>query len=215
VLTLRLLIDLYHAQDLAEHGGLHWRHIRRQYERKRLAQHGPFVVWQFWTAESSHACWPRGSDCPLSPHICGERESEERALSSEAFWNRWNLLVGLGLVEEVPHLIEADTDDALPIHAYASAGCGEQIERDLRQAAKRAALAMLPSGLALECRGRSVMVAPVPFSAGNVQMVGIARLRYRPRNARTGAWWARLQTEGPRLVERYARITRQLGAAAA
>jgi hypothetical protein len=44
---------------------------------------------------------------------------------------------------------------------------------------------------------------PVPRHVANVQMVGIARLRYRPRNRRTAAWWAGLQAKAERFLREY------------
>jgi hypothetical protein len=38
-------------------------------------------------------------------------------------------------------------------------------------------------------------VAPVPKHIANVQMVGIARLRYRAQTAATTAWWRNLQEQ--------------------
>ena len=45
--ALRLFIDLYHAQSLSDFGGVHWREVRRTYDRHRIGERGAFVVWGF------------------------------------------------------------------------------------------------------------------------------------------------------------------------
>lgn len=208
VLALRLLVDLYREQDLAEFGGLSWRAIRKNYERIRLAQAGPFVVWAF--APTGMNAWMVPA---IAPHYRGAPDSPERKEASAAFWGRWEMLCRLGLVEEVPYLIEADTEGAETIHACALE-CGEAVEMDIGHAAREAALAMLPRDRA-ELYGASheIALAPVPLEYERVQLVGLFRLRYRSRNARTGAWWARLQEEGAALAAILKERGRQFSAA--
>ncbi|WP_434626125.1 hypothetical protein [Azospirillum sp. B2RO_4] len=207
VLALRLLVDLYHEQDLAEFGGLSWRTIRRSYEREQLAQAGPFIVWAF--SPKGLSAWMAA---PIAPHFRGADGSPERQAASAAFWARWETLCRLGLVEEIPYLIEADTESAGVIHACALK-CGEEVELDIGHAAREAALAMLPSNMAeLYRSAREVILAPVPLEYAQVQLVGLCRLRYRSRNARTGAWWARLQGEGAALASVLKERAQQFGA---
>lgn len=195
VLALRLLVDLYHEQDLAEFGGLSWRAIRRGYDRVRLAQAGPFIVWAF--APTGMKAWMVPA---IAPHYRGAADSPERDAASTAFWERWETLCRLGLVDEVPYLIEADTESAGVIHACPLEH-GESVELDIGHAARDAALAMLSRDKAdLYGPLREIILAPVPLEYAQVQLVGLYRLRYRSRNARTGAWWARLQEEGGALA---------------
>jgi hypothetical protein len=199
-LLLRLLVDLYHSQDLAEHGGIHWRTIRFKYERHRVCQVGPFVIWEF--SAGTKECWPH---LPMfAPHYRGERDTAEWNESDKEFWGRWQLLEQMGLIELVPHLIAADTAEAGVIHPLALRN-GEPVEREVADAARDAATAMLPSGQPAELRNdkQIVALAPVPFEFEKVELVGLYRLRYRTRNARTGAWWARLQNDCPRHMVRY------------
>ena len=50
---------------------------------------------------------------------------------------------------------------------------------------------------------QELWLAPVPRHITNVQMVGIARLRYRPKTRKTAAWWADLQAKGEGFLRRY------------
>jgi hypothetical protein len=116
----------------------------------------------------------------------------------------------MGLIEMVPHLITADTAEASVIHPLALRD-GEPIELELGAAAGDAAAAMLPSGMPTEMRNdkQVAALAPVPLEFEKVELVGLYRLRYRTRNARTGAWWARLQNDCPKHVARYRELIAQ------
>jgi hypothetical protein len=114
------------------------------------------------------------------------------------------------LIEMVPHLITSDTAEAGVIHPLALRD-GEPIEVELGKVAREAATAMLPYREPAELRnGREVAaLVPVPFEYEKVELVGLYRLRYRTRNARTGAWWAGLQSDCPKLVARYRELIAQ------
>jgi hypothetical protein len=49
-------------------------------------------------------------------------------------------------------------------------------------------------------------LVPVPRHIANVQMIGIARLRYRPHTRMTSAWWADLNAKAEKHLARYAEI---------
>jgi hypothetical protein len=46
-------------------------------------------------------------------------------------------------------------------------------------------------------------LCPVLSTQPDAQMVGIARLHYRPHTSRTAAWYAELQKRARALIERY------------
>ena len=52
-------------------------------------------------------------------------------------------------------------------------------------------------------------LAPVARDYPEVQMVGIARLRYRPHTGRTGEWRARLDEKLPGLIAKYQELAGQ------
>ena len=45
--TLRLVVDLYHSQNLRDDGGISPQFIRQNYERKLVGERGIFNVWAF------------------------------------------------------------------------------------------------------------------------------------------------------------------------
>ena len=139
-MTLRLLIDLYHAQNLRDDGGISRKITWQRYERVNVGQRGPYVVWGFESRGIS-VSWD-------GPAVCHRRErltNEERKAGKNAgvdFFRRVNQLTGLGLIEWVPHLVESDGPDAEIIHAVGIDG-SDSLERRIGLAAEEAGIAML------------------------------------------------------------------------
>jgi hypothetical protein len=133
ITAMRLFIDLYHAHRLAADGGIHWRTIRRETTRYIAGQRGSFTVYGF--VEAGVEALPKAF---VGPRPFGTTEK----LDATVFWDAWNRLIRLGLLEFVNHVVEADTDEAEIIHPYA-VGNGETEERLLAKAAHRAGERML------------------------------------------------------------------------
>lgn len=128
VMTLRLLIDLYYAQDLAEDAGLARHLIRQAYRRERIGQWAQYDIWAF-----------EGEDCTVywTGVMAAYRDS--------GFWDRLRTLVSLGLLEFVPTLFESDAGDAEPIHpCHRHSEC--EVEWRLEVTTRAAAQAMLGGG---------------------------------------------------------------------
>lgn len=192
LLTLRLLVNIYGAQVLDENGGIHFRRIREEYKRHKVGERGSLVAWGF--APSVERAWPDASfiagqfptSFPPEP-----ADAAHKAAMAE-FWACWSRLKNLGLVEYVGHLVTADSADGEAMHPIALPGTGRPVERALGEAANRAALALVTEGQDEWAEQQGVvMMAPVQRHIENVQMVGVARLLYRPRTARTLAFIAR------------------------
>jgi hypothetical protein len=214
--ALRLFVDLYNSHGLAEDGGVHWRQIRENYTRHRVGQRGPFVVWGFQA--SNCAAW--GVPPFVAPHLTGRTEEVEQADGSKKrrdigwkpFWEAWSILVGLGLVELVGHVIEADNDTAEVVHPYAIDN-GEADERELAATAKKAAEALLTTGQIEWAKSYALNLLPASVHRlPNVQLVGIARLRYRPHTKATAAWAAK-KREWDEWAKRYRELAEQTNAA--
>jgi hypothetical protein len=77
------------------------------------------------------------------------------------FWEAWGIVVGLGLVELVGHVIEADNDAAEIVHPYAI-GNGEADERAITNNAQSAAEAMLTQGQIEWANEHTLHLLPVP-----------------------------------------------------
>jgi hypothetical protein len=195
--ALRIFGDLYHAHELVAEGGVDWHSgtgIRQEFERFRVGQHGSFVIWGF-----KPKTWEVWLETPFAaPHLDRSKANK----GADAFWDAWRVLTLSGVVEMVAHLVEADTPEAEIIHPL-PIGNGEEGERAITAAAWRAATSMVTDGQykwALEQRV-SIFV-PVRAHLTNVQVVGIARLRYRPHTRATALWYANAAEWGE-WVERY------------
>jgi hypothetical protein len=189
--TLRLLVDLYHAQNLRDDGGISPQVIREKYERKLIGEQGIFNVWAFKGANLSGS-WHG----PLLP----QQFRPKLDAKCDPIWESVGQLRRQGLLTFVPHLWESDSDQAEVIHAYGIEGIGgEQLEIDVGEAANQAGLRM-----ALESRVRQAQfegyswIAPIKKTLPNAQLIGVGRLRYRPHTRRTSDWFADLTESAPR-----------------
>jgi predicted DNA-binding transcriptional regulator AlpA len=202
VMLLRLFIDLYGAQHLADDGGIRPDVLWQKYERHKVGESGPFTVWGFKSA-GWHA---NGCDI-VSPHYT---KSSEKPWSE--FWARNTKLVQLGLLVFVPHLRESDEASAENIHPYGQRGDKTNIEDRLGAGAHLAGQALLTDGQSEWATRNALWLAPVPHHMDKVAMVGIARLQYRPKTSVSAAWQAGLNDLGERFLAQYEAIkNRDLG----
>lgn len=195
--AIRILIDMYHAHGLAADGGIHWRIIRQDFNREVVGQRGEFVVYGFDL--STQRMWNKNF---IQPHWPGEDEKER------VFWTAWNMLIKQGLVQLVPHIVEADTDHA-EIVFPCGYDCGETAEIRLGDSAHRAGAAMLTPDQRRCANERGLRLAPIRSHLSEVQMVGIARLRYRPRTSATAGWFKRM-AEWSEMADRFDELTERL-----
>ena len=127
------------------------------------------------------------------------------------FWGCWNRLRGLGLVELVAHVVHADTPEGELIHPMALEGTGLAVEREVRRAAEAAARNMVTPGQLDWAEGQGVVTfAPVLRHIEGAALVGVARLRYRPKTTRTAAFLAR-EAEWRGVIARMDEIARGAG----
>jgi len=193
--ALRLFVDLYSAQNLRDDGGIDPRMVREQFERRLVAEQGIYSVWGFRPGTGSH--WWSG---PFNAHKTRQKRSAD---SEPPCWDSLKLLEKMGLLYFVPHLFENDSQEAQPIHAYGIGRSGEEpMERQIGDAADEAARAIAIWRIEAE-RDGSEYFCPVVRTYPNVQMAGVARLRYRPHTSRTSAWFAQLQESGPDWIGKY------------
>jgi hypothetical protein len=169
VMRLRMLVDLYHQQNLVDDCGVARECIHESYERKRIAESGIYTIWGF--SCDAMSCFPQNE--AVSPHHVGD---------SDLFLERFNTLRDLGLVEVKPYLCETDKPDAEIIHPLDSVfGC-----EDLSLVMEEAVLNMLPDQYSGECCMHDFVV-PVPRHIGNAAVIGIVQTRYRPKTSLTAA----------------------------
>jgi hypothetical protein len=140
VMAFRLLVDLYHAQNLRDDGGVSRAVTRRSYERFEVGRQAQFTIWGF-RHENGWVTW-------TGPTLCHKREKlspEEIKVGKDAgvdYFRREGQLADLGLIEWVPTLVEGEGSDAEIIHPYGMRN-SESLEDRLGRAAHDAALSML------------------------------------------------------------------------
>jgi hypothetical protein len=195
--TLRLLIDLYAAQNLRDDAGISPQVIRENFERKKIGERGAHTIWGFKYAQRT-LTWIG----PFAAHKKRKKESQE---ADHPAWTSVKQLERMGLLSFVPHIFENDTNDAEPLHPFGIGRRGElPIETDIGSAAQDAAFAMLPAHWTdrAACDGFE-RFCPILSTNPTAQLVGVARLTYRPHTGNVGAWYSRLMENGPTWIKAF------------
>lgn len=201
--TLRLFVDLYASQNLRDDGGISPLLIRQDFDRLKIGQQGPYVVWGFKSPDKSWGTlWWKG---PFADHRTREVKSAERSPA----WESIRLLESMGLLSFVPHIFENETDSAEPMHVYGIGGVAEAPnEREIGDAANEAGRAMaLPSTLEEAEEDGYQYFCPILKTKPSARMIGVARLTYRPHTRRTNAWFLELQQKSPGWIESFAKLS--------
>jgi hypothetical protein len=196
--ALRLFVDLYHAQNLREDGGISPRMLWLNFERKNLGESGIYNLWGFKAGNKSLR-WTG----PFNSHRKRSGPAENHPV-----WASVGLLEQMGLFTYVPHLLENDSLQAEIIHPLGIGGNGEEpIETEIGEAARAAAKRMCAKWVTQRAEHEQFeILCPVERTLPNVQLAGIARLRYRPRTTLTGGWFANLQESGRLAKEKYEQL---------
>jgi hypothetical protein len=186
LVALRVFVDLYHVHNLADDGGVNWRPpngFRKPFERIRLGESHEYTIWGFRAKNDS--TWT--SNPVFAPHY-------DKADDGKRFWEAWTLLRKIGLVDTVAHLVDADSADGEPIHPIAN-GNGEEGERAVLKGAMAAATALMMAEQVQSAERQAIdIMIPVLNHLANVHVVGIVRLKHRPRTRATAAWYAKAST---------------------
>jgi hypothetical protein len=200
--ALRLLIGLYAAQFLPNFGGVPRELLKVVFDRAKVGEQGPFVVWGF---QSKHTL--AGADL-FRPFLTGQFTKQDDGTHRDngmaaSFWPAINALTDLGLVERVGMLLDGDDDEAEIIHPYAMRG-GEPAEYELAHAAHCAALPMVTDGQRdwAEQNGYTWLI-PVRRHIANATLIEVYRLKYRPHTAATAAWYALMQQTTAQYLDHY------------
>jgi hypothetical protein len=102
--------------------------------------------------------------------------------------------------------VENASDDCEPLHGFGWAGKGEDIERELGEAADAAGGHMIGDQRLYTAENKVDMLVPVLETLSDVQMVGVFRLTYRPQTRLTADWYRRLHEQATEWLEVYRRL---------
>ena len=213
--ALRLLIELYAVQFLPNYGGVPRELLQVVFDRAKIGEQGPFVVWAFKPkhTEASRDLAGQFLTGQFTKRPDGKRHDAGWDVS---FWPAVNTLTELGLVELVGMVLDGGDAEAEIIHPYAARG-GEPAERALAKAAFSAAGTMVTAGqldgAEAWAEGSGPNLVPVRRHITNAAMVEIFRLKYRPHTTATAAWYALMQQTTAEYLNHYKAMTKD-GAAA-
>jgi hypothetical protein len=103
----------------------------------------------------------------------------------------------------VPYLFEGpDGEPIHPVHETSSL----PIEVALYEACAAAAARCLTEWQYEDAADEGGVLVPAPAHVEQVQLIGVARLRYRPHTRLTSAWWAEHTARCGQFAERYEEI---------
>jgi hypothetical protein len=174
------------------------------------------VIWGFEAGSTQADATPLAT-----PHFTGVVKAQDFRGATytcdtgwPVFWDAFDLLRDAGLVSIVPHLIESYTDEGEIILSQGDRG--EDGERDVALATLGAAESMLADWQLkrLENENNWILI-PVARHLANVQLVGVARLRYRAQTEATAEWLNRESARWAEWATRYSEIGTGKQAAAA
>jgi hypothetical protein len=200
--ALRLLVELYAAQFLPNFGGVPRELLKVVFDRVRVGEQGPFVVWGF---KSDHKL--AGADL-FRPFRTGQFTKQDDGRQRDdgmdvSFWPAVETLTELGLVERVGMLLDGDDNEAEIIHPYGMRG-GEPAERELALAAHYAALPLVTVGQRdwAAQQGYGWLI-PVRRHIAKATLIEVYRLKYRPHTKATAAWYALMQQTTAQYLDHY------------
>ena len=197
--AMRLLVDLYHAQNLSADGGISREVLRRHYKRKQYGERGNHLVWGF--TDDGGSAYPQ----PSTEYFWEQQKAKK--LEKTTIWCAMETLQGTGLITTVPHLMENSKPDCEPMHPFGWNGYGEPIEREIGDAADAAGRYIIGEQRTHTAESDGVdMLAPVWRTQADVQMVGVYRLRYRPQTRLTADWYQRVNEQAKEWISDYQKL---------
>jgi hypothetical protein len=220
--ALLLLADLYHHHDLANDSGIDRQFLWMSAERTRVARADEWDIWEFELDRTATVSTRR--DSPFFRHF--DRDANGY-LSTDRFFDRLKLVDEAGLIEWVLYLVEGGEDDPeagliAPIGVLKSGSSSIDQRKGpewwLRQHATRAAMCLIANheqddelegrASVYEGSGTTTLVA-LERDYAEANLVGVARMRYRPRTAMTAAWHVERHEQCIEMACAYERIIRE------
>lgn len=186
VMLLRLFIDLYSMHELDTWGGVHPGIMFAKFDEVYRVAVGNLGVLA-WVPSNS-GTWVVGLRNPVIAVHLSVRDPGWTPL-----FVRISRLCELGLMEFVPHVVDGDgmVMYACPQAIGDSHVGGLLVERELGAAARAAASSIVTRSGDKGIPANSI-VAIVPTYVDKAKLIGIARLKLRPRTGATAGWLSKL-----------------------
>jgi hypothetical protein len=186
VRRLQLFVALYDVNRLTMDGGVSRELLYETHEVSKVSERGEYTIWGFREASS------RIGDVHLSSHfLTGKRNEQGKDTGWPDFWKALRVFENCGLLTFIPHVFDSNGPDAEVVHAYPlnDVGC-ESWEIAAAKAAHAAGVMCIPASQAEWASQQGRHLLPLPSHLDSVTVIGIARLRYRPKTRMTAAWFA-------------------------
>lgn len=197
-LVLRILVDLYRLQTLTSDGGIDREVLYLPFESECLGKVEQFNVWAF---------------APENEIRCNEELSKHSSNTQPRHhWDCIELLESIGLIRWYGQLFAAP-DGAL-LHPLGSLFPDKEKlrENDASWPEFQIGMAAREAGEALarhvpKKAPRGLWVIPVLSHIAKPTMVGIARLRYRPKISDTAKWYGTLMGKKEGWIKGFGEVT--------
>jgi|GEM_PF-1481392 len=189
---LRRFIELYGIQDLTADGGLPRTLVRTDYEREKICPIAEFIAYGFKESQTTASAKGIFADCL-------EVEDDD---GNKGAWTVLSPLLKMGLIEQVTYMAESSDYES-------------ELLYPLNDLTKEATYGLLPyfdatggAGFASKIEKFFPLVGVAIRDLNDPTLVGVFRLVYRPKTAKTTVWYATEQG----LTERFAQgMNRLLG----
>lgn len=170
---LQKFVELYGVQDLDGDGGLPrsiaWANFQ---DREPICPIGQFVLYGFSKEETKAS----------SVGIFADFSGQEDEYRNKGAWIVLSPLWEMGLLEQVYYMAESTSHDAELIYPVGPWGTAQAIDDLLHWLEETGG-----SGFAIEAQRHAVQgIAPKHIK--NAAIVGLYRLRYRPKTGKTSRW---------------------------
>lgn len=170
---LQKFIQLYGLQDLDSDGGIPRSVVRGEYSRQQICPVGPFIVYGFACEKvfAYNSGLFKGYD----------KKTDEKG--NKGPWTALAPLKEMGLIEYAVYMAESSDNDAELIYPVNVETQTAMMDLAYWFSETEA------SGYAREIEeAESFGIAPKHIT--NATMVGVFRLKYRPKTGKTSRWWA-------------------------
>lgn len=201
--TLCLLISLYKAHELTFSQGVSTEVLLEAYKRRKLDEYREFDMFEF-TRDG-----PRVR--PEAEMVTIFENSDSDKSASAQFFEALDTLIRLGLVTFIPHLFDGPEGEVLfPLAEPRDGADATNAEGKLFDAVKAASTTHCPDNRERITKpGEGVpLKVLVQNHMRKAQLIGIARLRHRPRTTVTAEWYSQ-SDEWDNWTELYQNLSRE------
>lgn len=171
---LEKFVQLYGIQDLDSDGGIPRDVAWAKFEREKICPIGQFVLYGF-----SKETWRAANKGPFDGY-----DSKLDEDGNPGPWTVLNPLFRMGLLEKVYYMAESGESDSELIYPVGTNGTDDAIQELMTWLEESEG-----KGFAFEAQQHSKQGIALNHIK-DAEMVGLFRLRYRPKTGKTSRWWA-------------------------